>query len=67
MRMRRRRPLADHPRRGDLEDSADMNLALAEDLWKQGQKLCGASAQQRRAASTATMRLNRVLARLSRQ
>ncbi len=33
--------VASHPRRDSLEDAADMDLALAEDLWKQGEKLCG--------------------------
>jgi tetratricopeptide (TPR) repeat protein len=37
-----RKALTSHARRSALEDSADMNLALAEELWKQEQKLCGA-------------------------
>jgi tetratricopeptide (TPR) repeat protein len=35
-----KKAIADRPGRGDLEDSADRNLALAEDLWTQQQKLC---------------------------
>ena len=38
-----KKALESRPSRGALEDSAEMNLSLAEDLWKQGQKLCGAS------------------------
>ena len=52
--------IANRPRRGDLEDSADMNLALAEDLWKQEQKLCGPSPAGNDA-------IKRVLGRLARQ
>ncbi len=55
-----RKAVADRPRRGELEDSADMNLMLAEDLWKQGQKLCSAM-------PTGNDPIDRVLARLSRQ
>ncbi len=61
-----KKALGSHPRRGALEDSAEMNLSLAEDLWKQGQKLCGA-----RLNSGADLKsydtINRLLARLSRQ
>jgi len=53
-----RQALAGTPRRAELEDSADRNLALAEDLWKQGQKLCGAGPPGA---------IERVLARLARQ
>jgi chloride channel protein, CIC family len=53
--------LTTQPRRNELEDSADTNLALAEDLWKQAQKVCGASHKSDDEA------LDRVLARLSRQ
>jgi chloride channel protein, CIC family len=53
-----RKALAIHPHRRALEDAAATNLALAEDLWKQEQKLCAA------APSDAT---GRVLARLSKQ
>jgi tetratricopeptide (TPR) repeat protein len=38
-----RKALTNHPRRRALEDSADTNLALAENLWKQEQQLCGAA------------------------
>jgi len=43
-----------------LEDSADTNLALAEDLWRQGQKLCGSVPESKNP-------IDRVLARLSKQ
>jgi CIC family chloride channel protein len=36
-----RKATTNHPHRRALEDAAAMNLALAEDLWKQEQKLCG--------------------------
>ncbi|MBV9769225.1 MAG: tetratricopeptide repeat protein, partial [Bryobacterales bacterium] len=52
--------LGDHPRSGALEDAAEKNLALAEDLWKQEQKVCGAGLSTNDAAE-------RVLARLSQQ
>jgi CIC family chloride channel protein len=55
-----RQALASHPGRGALEDSAEMNLALAEDLWKQEQKSCGR-------APNGDDAIERVLARLSRQ
>jgi CIC family chloride channel protein len=55
-----RKAIADRPRRSDLEDLADTNLALAEDLWRQGQKLCGSTPESKNA-------IDRVLARLSRQ
>jgi chloride channel protein, CIC family len=55
-----RKALTNHPRHRALEDSADMNLALAEDLWKQEQKLCGAALSSNDATE-------RVLARLSKQ
>ena len=51
--------IAGRPRRAELDDSADMNLALAEDLWKQGQKVCGPSPNGNDA-------VERVLSRLSR-
>jgi len=35
-----KKALADRPRRAALEDAADRNLTLAEDLWEQEQKLC---------------------------
>ncbi len=53
-----RKALAAHPRRAALDDSAEMNLALAQDLWRQEQKLCGTALNP----SDAT---ERVLARLS--
>ena len=57
---RAKQAIAGRPRRGELDDSADMNLALAEDLWKQGQKVCGPSPNSNDA-------VERVLGRLSRQ
>ncbi|HEX5229232.1 MAG TPA: chloride channel protein [Bryobacteraceae bacterium] len=35
--------LSDRPRRGDLEDAADRNVGLAEDLWGQEKKLCASA------------------------
>jgi tetratricopeptide (TPR) repeat protein len=55
-----RKALASRPRQSALEDSADQNLALAEDLWKQEQKLCGAALSSDDATE-------RVLSRLSKQ
>jgi tetratricopeptide (TPR) repeat protein len=55
-----RKALAAHPRRAALDDTAEMNLTLAEDLWRQEQKFCGPA----RDPSDAT---ERVLSRLSRQ
>jgi chloride channel protein, CIC family len=52
--------LANRPRPADLEDSADMNLMLAEDLWRQGHKLCSPLPDR-------SSPVDRVLARLSRQ
>jgi tetratricopeptide (TPR) repeat protein/CBS domain-containing protein len=60
-----RQAISDHPPRGEQEDLADRNLALAEDLWKQGQKLCGARPAQ--ALSPNDEAIDRVLAHLSRQ
>ena len=60
-----RQAVAGNPRRGELEDSADKNLGLAEDLWKQGQKLCGVRPQQ--APNPNDEAIERVLARLARQ
>jgi len=57
--------VASNPRRAELEDSADRNLALAENLWKQGQKLCGARPTQ--APNPNDEAIERVLARLARQ
>ena len=58
-----RKVLTSHPRRGALEDSADMNLVLVEDLWKQEQKLCGAA----HTLNPNEDAIERVLARLSRR
>jgi chloride channel protein, CIC family len=55
-----KKAVADRPRRVELEDSADMNLILAEDLWRQGQKLCSP-------LPNGNNPIDRVLARLSRQ
>jgi len=56
-----RQAVADHPRRGDLEDAADKNLALAENLWKQERTLCiGRGVQPANGEA-----VDRVLARLS--
>ena len=45
-----------------------MNLSLAEDLWKQEQKLCGAPVNSaERAPNPNDEAIERVLARLSRQ
>jgi hypothetical protein len=55
-----RKAITNHPRRRELKDAASMNLALAEDLWKQDQKLCGAALNPNDAAE-------RVLARLPKQ
>jgi CIC family chloride channel protein len=55
--------LTSKPRRTELEDAADKNLGLAEDLWKQEQKLCSAGQAQ----NPNDQAIERVLARLSRQ
>jgi CIC family chloride channel protein len=52
-----RKALASHPRRRALDDATGHNLALAKDLWKREQKLCGSSPNPDAAS--------RVLARLS--
>ena len=57
-----RKVLTNQPPRNAMEDSADMNLALAEDLWKQEQKLCIPAL-----TANAGDAVERVLARLSRQ
>jgi chloride channel protein, CIC family len=57
-----RKAVADHPRRGELEDSADRNLALAEDLWTQDQKLCKPALTE-----NAGDAVNLVLARLAKR
>jgi tetratricopeptide (TPR) repeat protein len=64
-----RKAVADRPRRGELEDSADMNLMLAEGLWRQGQKLCGPTliTAEQQAPNPNDEAIERVLARLSRQ
>jgi chloride channel protein, CIC family len=58
-----RKALSNQPQRGELEDSADMNLALAEDLWRQEQKACGMT----HAPNPNDQAIERVLARLSKQ
>jgi CIC family chloride channel protein len=58
-----RKALTSQPRRRELDDAADMNLALAKDLWRQEQKLCGAP----HAPNANDQAIERVLARLSRQ
>jgi chloride channel protein, CIC family len=55
-----RKALSDRPRRGELEDTADANLKLAEDLWGQESKLCSPAL-----AGNAGDAVSRVLARLS--
>jgi tetratricopeptide (TPR) repeat protein len=60
-----RQAVAGNPRRAELEDSADKNLALAEDLWRQGGKLC--VAEPRQAPNANDEAIERVLARLARQ
>jgi tetratricopeptide (TPR) repeat protein len=60
-----RQAVAGNPRRAEFEDSADKNLALAEDLWRQGGKLCGDRPTQ--APNPNDEAIERVLARLSRQ
>jgi tetratricopeptide (TPR) repeat protein/CBS domain-containing protein len=59
-----RTALASKPRRAELEDAADMNLSLAENLWKQEPKPCGAAGSTPDPNDQA---IERVLARLSRQ
>jgi chloride channel protein, CIC family len=58
-----RKVLASHPLRNSLEDAAEQNLALAEDLWKQEEKLCGAA----HPSNPEDGAIERVLARLSKQ
>jgi hypothetical protein len=63
-----RKALMSQPRRGELDDAADRNLALAEDLWKQEQKVCGAFLNSPgHAPNPNDEAIERVLARLSRQ
>jgi CIC family chloride channel protein len=52
--------LTANPRRSEMEDAAEMNLQLAEDLWKQEQKLCTPAL-----SPNAGDAVGRVLARLS--
>jgi hypothetical protein len=61
-----KKALGSRPGRGALEDSAEMNLSLAEDLWKQGQKVCGTSLNSGANLNNYDA-INRLLARLSRQ
>ena len=56
-----RKALVRQPRPHELEDSADTNLTLAEDLWKQGERACGHAPNPNDEA------IERVLARLSRR
>jgi CIC family chloride channel protein len=56
--------VATRPRRNRVEDSADLNLALAGELWRQVQKLCGKPEQ---APNPNDQAIERVLSRLSRQ
>jgi chloride channel protein, CIC family len=58
-----RKALTNHPSRRELEDSADVNLALAEGLWKQEQKAC----TEGHAPNPNDEAIERVLARISRQ
>jgi tetratricopeptide (TPR) repeat protein len=58
-----KKAVATNPSRGGLEDAADMNLMLAEDLWRQIQKVCGSP----HAPNPNDEAIERVLARLSRQ
>ena len=54
--------LPKRPRRGDLEDAAEMDVALAGDLWSQTQKKCRAQPApdpQEEAAERALTRLSR--------
>jgi CIC family chloride channel protein len=62
-----RKSLGNQPRRAGLEDAADRNLALAEDLWKQDQKLCGSANPTGQAPNPHDDAVERVLTRLSRQ
>ncbi len=59
-----RKALASNPRRTELEDAADMNLSLAENLWKQQPKPCVAAGS---APNPNDQAIDHVLARLSRQ
>jgi chloride channel protein, CIC family len=52
-----------HPRANQLEDAADHNLMLAEDLWKQGLKSCSTPV----ASDANGQAVDRVLARLAAQ
>ncbi len=58
--------IATQPHRGELEDAADRNLTLAEDLWKQEQKACASQAGQH-APNPDDQAMERVLSRLSKQ
>jgi hypothetical protein len=55
-----RKALAHRARRGEIDDAIEMNLDLAERLWKSAKHLCPSQQQKDEA-------LDRVLARLSRQ
>ena len=60
-----KKAVADRPRPARLEDAADQNLSLAEDLWKQAQKSC--AAQPGAASDPNAEAVDRVLDQLSRQ
>jgi tetratricopeptide (TPR) repeat protein len=63
-----RQAVASHPRRDALEDAADMDLALAKGLWKQGEKVCGAGLNSaRHAPNPDDGAIERVLGRLTKQ
>ncbi len=55
--------LGSHPRRRALDDATSQNLTLAEDLWRQEEKLCGAP----HPSNPNDAAIERVLARLSKQ
>lgn len=55
--------IASFPRHGRLEDAADKDLLLAENLWKQGRKLCGGT----HAPNPSDEAVERVLTRLATQ
>ena len=57
-----RNALASHPRRRELDDAAEMNLTLAENLWKAEGAICKANQSTNPGDA-----LDRVLARLSKR
>ena len=62
-----RKALASHPQPGRAGGFSRQESVLAEDLWKQGQKLCGASLNSGGSLNPDDQAIERVLARLSRQ